>query len=153
MACYYRFSHDLKDAMLCTGMKVRPTNDLDELKDALDHSDELEDAQLIQGGIEQYQHILETLKKSSTLAIQDDYAHWAENDKHRECSKLLMVDQADYSTQHIFFDDNADPEEDCIVDVRDAITGDILPYKKFIGRYVIQAEPHRAILETDYFIK
>lgn len=153
MGCYYRFSHDLKEAMLCTGMTQRPTNDLAELKEVLDTSDELEDAKLIRGSIEQYQHVIDTLKKSSTMAIQDDYTHWKENDKHSECSKLLMIDQADYQTQHIFFDSSADPDEDCIIDVRDAVTSEILPYKKFIGRYVVQAEPHRAILETDYFIK
>ena len=48
----------------------------------------------------------------------------------------------------IFFRD-----EDCIVDVRDAITKDILSYKRFLNRYVIKVEPHRAILEPDYFIK
>lgn len=48
---------------------------------------------------------------------------------------------------------NCDSDDDCIVDVRDAITNEIIPYKKFINRYVIQPEPHRAILETDYFIK
>jgi hypothetical protein len=44
-------------------------------------------------------------------------------------------------------------EEDCIVDVRDVITKEIVPYKKFINRYVVKVEPHRAILEPDYFIK
>ena len=44
-------------------------------------------------------------------------------------------------------------DEDCIVDVRDAITKDILSYKRFLGRYVIKVEPHRAIMEPDYFIK
>jgi len=44
-------------------------------------------------------------------------------------------------------------DKDCIVDVRDVITKDILSYKKFMGRYVIKVEPHRAILEPDYFIK
>ena len=39
------------------------------------------------------------------------------------------------------------------MDVRDVISKEILPYKKFIGRYVIKVEPHRAILEPDYFIK
>ena len=56
------------------------------------------------------------------MAIQDDYANWKENDFHREAAKILLVDQADYNTQHIFFDDNADDEEDCIVDTRDFIT-------------------------------
>ena len=44
-------------------------------------------------------------------------------------------------------------DEDCIVDVRDAITKEILSYKRFLGRYVIKVEPHRAIMEPDYFIK
>ena len=39
------------------------------------------------------------------------------------------------------------------MDVRDVITGEILPYNKFINRYVVRAEPNRAILEVDYFIK
>ena len=28
-----------------------------------------------------------------------------------------------------------------------------MPYNKFMNRYVIKAEPNRAILEVDYFIK
>jgi hypothetical protein len=39
------------------------------------------------------------------------------------------------------------------VDVRDVITKDVLRYNRFMGRYVIKVEPHRAILEPDYFIK
>jgi hypothetical protein len=48
-----------------------------------------------------------------------------------------MIDQADYNTQHIFFDDNIDSEEKCIVDVRDIITGEAIPYKKFIDMYAV----------------
>jgi hypothetical protein len=87
------------------------------------------------------------------MAISDDYDNWKENDFHREVGKPCFLDQADYGTQHIFFDDNADEEEDCIVDARDMITKEIIPYKKMIGRYVVQVEPHRAITEVDYFIK
>ena len=43
--------------------------------------------------------------------------------------------------------------EDCIVDVRDVVTGEQIPYNKFINKYVVKVEPHRAILEPDYFIK
>jgi len=67
--------------------------------------------------------------------------------------KLLFVDQADYQTQHIFFDDNANEEEKCVVDVRDISSGDPIPYRKFINMYVMKVEPHKAILEPDYFIK
>ena len=87
------------------------------------------------------------------MAINEDYHNYAANDCHNEVGKLLLMDQSDYQTQHIFFDDNADPNEDCIVDVRDAVTKEILPYNKFINRYVVRVEPHRAILETDYFVK
>ena len=37
--------------------------------------------------------------------------------------------------------------------MRDVITKEVLPYQKFINRYVVKVEPHRAILEPDYFIK
>lgn len=42
------------------------------------------------------------------MTIQDDYLNWKENEYNREVAKILFVDQADYGTQHIFFDDNAD---------------------------------------------
>ena len=44
-------------------------------------------------------------------------------------------------------------EDDCNVDVRDVINGESLPYRRFINKYVCKVEPHRAILEPDYFIK
>lgn len=37
--------------------------------------------------------------------------------------------------------------------MKDATTGKTLSYKKTIGKYVCKVEPHRAILEHDYFIK
>ena len=53
--------------------------------------------------------MIETLKKFSVMAISDDYKAWKENEFSNEVAKLLLVDQADYNTQHIFFDDNAEP--------------------------------------------
>lgn len=43
--------------------------------------------------------------------------------------------------------------DQCQVDVIDAITGHQVPHKKFINKYVMRVEPHRAIMEPDYFIK
>ena len=37
--------------------------------------------------------------------------------------------------------------------MRDVVTGEELPYKKYNNKYVVRVEPHRAILEPDYFIK
>jgi hypothetical protein len=62
---------------------------------------------VISDALVQHQTILETLKKFSSMAIQDDYHNYSKNDWHREVGKLLLIDQADYNTQHIFFDDNA----------------------------------------------
>ena len=70
------------------------------------------------------------------MAIQEDYPAWAKVGCTSKCGKLLLVDQADYNTHHIFFDDNADEYDDCILDVRDVITGEKIPYKKFINMYL-----------------
>ena len=70
----------------------------------------------------QYMTIEEVVKKYGSMAIQDDFDSWAENEKHREVSKLLLIDQMDFTTQHLFFDDCADDEDACIVDVRDVCT-------------------------------
>ena len=47
------------------------------------------------------------------MVVTDDKHNWKENDNHREVAKLVLIDQGDYQTQHIFFDDNADEGEDC----------------------------------------
>ena len=64
-----------------------------------------------------------------------------------------MIDQADYNTQHIFFDDEASGCDDCVIDVRDVITGQKIPPRKYMDMYVIKVQPHKAILEPEYFIK
>jgi hypothetical protein len=48
---------------------------------------------------------METLKKRSSMSIHDDKAAWMSSSQHRDGGKVLLVDQADYGTQHIFFDD------------------------------------------------
>jgi len=37
--------------------------------------------------------------------------------------------------------------------VRDVITGEKIPQRKYMDMYVIKVHPHRAILEPEYFIK
>ena len=65
----------------------------------------------------------------------------------------MLVDQADYQTQHIFFDDGVVHSEDCSVDCRDVVTCNAIGYDKFIDMYVVKVHPTRAIMEMDYFIK
>jgi hypothetical protein len=39
------------------------------------------------------------------------------------------------------------------VDVVDVVTGTPLPLKKSLNKYLVKVEPHRAVMEPDYFIK
>lgn len=57
------------------------------------------------------------------MSIQDDFCAYQSSGFESDRAKLLMVDQADYNTQHIFFDDNAGQDQ-CYVDVRDVTTGE-----------------------------
>lgn len=54
----------------------------------------------------------------------------------------------DIKTAHYFREDKTNG-----VDVRDVVTGEILHCQKFLNKYVIKTESHRAIMEPDYFIK
>lgn len=106
---FFRLSDDLADSKFVSGTFNRMSENFDELKDILDSDEKYEDCNVLQDPIPVYQNMLETLKKFSSMAIQDDYLNWKANDFSNEVAKLLLIDQADYNTQHIFFDDNADP--------------------------------------------
>jgi len=70
-----------------------------------------------------------------------------------DSKRTLLVDQADYNTLHIFFDSKLGLGDQCRLDVRDVITNKPIPFKNFINIYAAVVEPHRAILESDYFMK
>jgi hypothetical protein len=97
---------------------------------------------------------MDTLRGVCSYAIQDDYSYWASKKEASEGGKLLLIDDADYDTHHIFFDDNisSDPSHS-IVDVRDLITGEQIPFKRAINKYIVIVDPEKAILENDYFVK
>lgn len=58
------------------------------------YSGEIEEGvvNIIKDPIDQYVYIIETLKKASTMAIQDDYAYWAKTDYLKHGGKLLLID-------------------------------------------------------------
>ena len=100
-----------------------------------------------------YVAMQESLFKSASFAISDDYFYWNSNSEKGEYGKLMLVDENDYSVQHIFFDDNIDLEFSKIVDVRDVVTGEPLSFKKCVNKYLFRVDPYRAIVESDYFYK
>lgn len=146
--CIYRESEELHETVMVTGGNNRVKG-----MDEVNQIEETDDVVVYRDHLEIYQQQLETLKKFGSLAVSEDYSAWDMNAKQKDCAKLLMLDQADYITQHIFFDDNADDGMDCIVDVRDVVTGEEIPNDKFMDLYVVKVHPHKAILEPEYFIK
>ena len=100
-----------------------------------------------------YVSIQERLYKAASMAISDDYFYWNNNGETGEYGKLLLVDENDYTIQHIFFDDNIAVDHPKIIDVRDVVTEEHLPYKKTINKYIFRVDPYRAIVEQDYFYK
>ena len=152
-AMFFRLSNEIQDTRMLQGTYDRDEKSYDEFNQILYEDSQMSAMEMHDDILVVQQKIMDTLKKFSSMAISDDVKNWTDNDNHREVAKLMLLDQGDYGTQHIFFDDKADEDEDCIVDARDVISKEILSDKKMKNVYVIKVEPHRAILEPDYFIK
>jgi len=89
---FFRFSDDLADSKYVSGTFERITENFDELKDILDQDDKYEECSILNDPIPIYQNMLETLKKFSSMAIQDDYPNWKANNHSNEVAKLLLID-------------------------------------------------------------
>jgi hypothetical protein len=72
---YFRFSNEIQDSKFLQGISTRHSNDFDELNEMINNelADKYEDVNVISDPIQQYQCMLETFKKFSSMAIQDDY--------------------------------------------------------------------------------
>ena len=152
---YFRFGRELEDVSLLM-------NTIDRIQcETHDQLIEHYGGQIEEGTLhlysesieENYSVMMETLKRHGSMAIQDDFwAYYRHNDDN-DYGKLLIIDQSDFSVQHIFFDDMAIPGSKCNIDVRDIATGQKISDKKFRDKYVVRANIYDAILEHDYFIK
>ena len=63
-----------------------------EAKEGINTEHIYENCNLISGIFDQYAHIRNTLKAYGSMAIQEDYTSWKENDFHREVAKLLLIE-------------------------------------------------------------
>ena len=135
------------------GVCPRLSNNFDEMKQQIIYDERYKDVELIEDIQDQYNHIMNTLIKYNSMAVQEDFQGWSENSFSKECAKLLLIDQDQDNVQHIFFDDRAEEDDDCIVDTRDVFTNEIIAHNKYIDKYVVRVDPLKAILEPDYFIK
>jgi hypothetical protein len=90
----------------------------------------------------------EHLSKQGTSAIKDDWAWWKFNREVASAGKLMTLLGGDVETKQIFFDDNVKETSQCIVDVRDLLTGKSLaiepsqsqPNTTYISKYMVQVD-------------
>lgn len=64
------------------------------------------------------------LKKFGSATVSDDLEALRRGKHESNLAKCLLVDPADYMTQHIWFDDGEDDGHTCEIDVRNVVTGE-----------------------------
>lgn len=98
---------------------------------------------MLGSSIDQYIEIMDRFQMSSGMALLE----------LRGRKRQLFVDPSDYNTLHIYLDSKLGLGKECRLTVRDVVSGEALPFHSFINIYAAQVEPHRALLEGDYFLK
>mmetsp|Transcript_101152 Transcript_101152/g.179582 ORF Transcript_101152/g.179582 Transcript_101152/m.179582 type:complete len:551 (-) Transcript_101152:105-1757(-) len=97
------------------------------------------------------------LTGSNTAAIVDDLAYWEQKDRSASAGKLLLIDHggsvAETKVQHIFFDGNIGKEESHVVDVRDATSGERIPFGEVKDVFMHRVDFFQAVTDVDYFLK
>lgn len=146
---YRQEGNDIKQSQLVTGSLKRRTRenvDDQDLGTLEDFYDKEPAAEIMRNHGEAHLKLLEVLKRKPCMAIQDDYEGWIANGKRSDRAKLLLIDQSDYNTHQIFFDD-----VETAVDVRDAVTGESIPENEVLNKYLFRVQPQKVILDGDYF--
>jgi len=86
------------------------------------------------------------------MLVQDDYAAWSASNFNSSQGKLLMLAQEDTTTHKIFFASDLCREE-FEVDVREAKTGEQIPWSKAEGLNVIASGNDKWYVEKNFFIE
>ena len=100
-----------------------------------------------------YVGMMDILKKRNSMYLQDDLIAWDAHKRTRDWGKLFIFDKNETTSHHIFFDDNAKPQDPTNIDIRDVMSGETIAWKKALGRYIVRADPLKAVGESDYFVK
>lgn len=95
----------------------------------------------------------EILEETNTTAIKDDYDFWKDKNCQASAGKLLMVDDAETKTQHIFFDGHIHANDANCVDVRNVVNGESIPYDEANDIHFHRVNLWSAITDDQYFIK
>eukprot|EP00971_Amphidinium_carterae_P260015 5159048-Amphidinium_carterae.1 len=85
-----------------------------------------------------------------TLLLRDHWRYWRDSGEAGHAGKLLTVDNRGHS---VFIDDNIRGPDGHIVDIRDAISGESLPWPVAEARGHVEISwPYGALLDQQYFI-
>ncbi|ETV69858.1 hypothetical protein, variant [Aphanomyces astaci] len=102
-------------------------------------------------GFEAVQQCIQSmLSTRSVIALRDYWEWWSTHAEHAEYGKLLLIDGA---VPAVFFDDHVEECEAHIVDVRDAVTGLVVPFQVAKLKYLRRVEPYYAITDVAYYTK
>jgi len=91
---------------------------------------------------------------SFSIAVRDYFPFWRKSKESDDSGKPLLVESlSENSVHHIFFDDNIERDRAHIVDARDVVSGNPMPFSETQGVYLVKAEPLLAIKDPHYFIE
>mmetsp|Transcript_67835 Transcript_67835/g.196221 ORF Transcript_67835/g.196221 Transcript_67835/m.196221 type:complete len:554 (-) Transcript_67835:193-1854(-) len=99
----------------------------------------------------------QVLDGANTAAIVEDIVHWREQARDGQGGQLLLVDAggpdsagpAETRVQHLFFDGHGVQR----LEVRDVVSGEVLPEVAVDGLYLHKVDLFRAIMDVDYFVR
>lgn len=152
---FFRFGSDLNEIdLLMNTIERQNCETHDQLIEHYGGQIEEGTLNLFDGSIDEIYAVLNDIcRKHNSMAIRDDHWRFWLNNKNNDFGKLLVIDQSDFSQQHIFFDDGAVVGPNSNIDVRELSTGHKISEKKFRDKYVVRADIYKACMEHDYFIK
>ncbi|KAL4491286.1 hypothetical protein ABPG72_021672 [Tetrahymena utriculariae] len=152
MGLVYRYSEDVNESALVMGTLKRVPK-IKHLEDEYEKELE-EDSITIHKGIHNiYSYLKQMSLEKGAFALNHDYQFWVNNGQKNQFSKPLIIDSQNLDALHIFFDDNITEGDDCIIDLREAVTGQQIPIKKSIDKYLVAISMLDLLRDPDYLLK
>lgn len=105
------------------------------------------------GAIYQHLHSRALCVTNRAYALRDYYPYWKQRNERATAGKLLLLDPDEQEVLPIFFDDNVGYGAAHIVDVRNAVSGEPIPFDQSNGKNLVKVAPLNAILDPKYFIR
>lgn len=153
MAVSYRSEQENQEKFFFETKDHPPFAEIEEQRNNIDEF--YTDSQTGGGGItpsvgykEIYLNFMNKVTENCSFCILDDYSYYTHhNNSH---GKLLLIDPYDTETLQIFFDTDLHKNPDK-VDIIDVVTGKRLDFSYTINKFLVNVEPYKAIVDSNYF--